>query len=302
MRVTFLCLVAAVVVLGAACGGEAAPAASTTIGSSVVATVSTVAVTTPPAATSTTTIAPAATSTATVSTSIEATTTTPATTTTDVPSIPIRLRIDRRVDDAATLEFAETVEEILTDQRGWEQAGFLFSFDGDEADYTVILAEGPEVDALCAPYTTRSRFSCQIGPVVALNADRWRGAVESWPGSLLEYQMMLTNHEVGHLLGQHHPAVFCTTDGEPAALMAQQSSGVGGCLANPWPLAWEIRCAALHAEPLAPAGRTDRVGRGAGGQPATFASPTIRVGRTLTASSPATPLRAPYAAAWSSPT
>ena len=87
---------------------------------------------------------------------------------------------------------------------------------------------------------------------MALNADRWRGAVESWPGSLLEYQIMLVNHEVGHLLGQHHPAVFCTEDGEPAAVMAQQSSGVGTCLANSWPLEWEIACAARHEEPLAP--------------------------------------------------
>ena len=137
------------------------------------------------------------------------------------------------------------------DPRGWEQAGFEFAFD-DAAEYTVILAEGPEVDALCDPYTTRSRFSCQIGPIVALNADRWRGAVESWPGSLLEYQIMLVNHEVGHLLGQHHPAAFCATDGEPAAVMAQQSSGVGTCIANSWPLEWEIACAARHEEPLAP--------------------------------------------------
>jgi hypothetical protein len=186
---------------------------------------------------------------ATTTTAIEATTTT---TTSEPPPIPIRIHFERRVNDAATETFAEVARQALTDPRGWEQAGFEFSFDDAGADYTVILAEGAEIDALCDPYTTRSRFSCQIGPVVALNADRWRGAVESWPGSLLEYQTMLVNHEVGHLLGQHHPAAFCAKDGEPAAVMAQQSSGVGTCLANSWPLAWEIACASRHEEPLAP--------------------------------------------------
>ncbi len=167
-------------------------------------------------------------------------------------AIPIRIRLDRRVDDAATDGFAELVERVLTDDRGWSRAGFVFSFDDTAFDYTVVLAEGPEVDSLCLPYDTFGRFSCQIGPTVALNADRWRGAVESWPLSLDEYRTMLVNHEVGHLIGQHHPATRCPGDGQPAPVMAQQSSGVAPCLANPWPLPWEITCAASGLEPLAP--------------------------------------------------
>jgi hypothetical protein len=34
--------------------------------------------------------------------------------------------------------------------------------------------------------------------------------------------------------------------------MAQQSTELDGCLPNPWPLPWEIACAARHEEPLAP--------------------------------------------------
>ncbi len=172
--------------------------------------------------------------------------------TTAVEPITMRLRLDRRVGDAATEGFAGLVESVLTDPRGWEQAGFVFSFSDADADYTVVLAEGDEVDRLCLPYDTFGRFSCQIGPVVALNADRWRTAVESWPASLDEYRTMLVNHEVGHLLGQHHPAVRCPGDGQPAPVMAQQSSGVAPCLANPWPLPWEIACARTRLEPLAP--------------------------------------------------
>lgn len=167
-------------------------------------------------------------------------------------TVPIRIRVDRRVNDAATEGFATFVERVLTDDRGWSMAGFVFSFDDTDFDYTVVLAEGSEVDSLCLPYDTFGRFSCQIGPTVALNADRWRNAVENWPVSLDEYRTMLVNHEVGHLIGQHHPATRCPGDGQPAPVMAQQSSGVAPCVANPWPLPWEITCAASGLEPLAP--------------------------------------------------
>ena len=167
-------------------------------------------------------------------------------------SIIIRLRPDRRVDDAATQGFAEFVRDTLTDNRGWGRAGFEFTFDDTDFDYTIVLAEGPEVDELCLPYETYGLYSCQIGPIVALNADRWRYAVEEWPASLNDYRAMLVNHEVGHLLGQHHPGSRCPREGMPAPVMAQQSSGVDPCTANPWPLAWEVTCASQDVEPLAP--------------------------------------------------
>ena len=114
------------------------------------------------------------------------------------------------------------------------------------------MAEGPEVDRLCRPYDVGEKFSCQNGPVVALNADRWRSASPKWTGDLDTYRRMLVNHEVGHLIGQHHPAVHCPRRGQPAPVMAQQSSELNGCLPNPWPLRWELDCAARHEESLAP--------------------------------------------------
>lgn len=179
----------------------------------------------------------------------------PATTapaTTAPPTVTeIAVRLERAVDDDATAAFAEVVMSTLTDPRGWSRAGFAFTF-SDDAPYTIVLAEGPDVDARCLPYDTSSRFSCQLGPVVALNADRWRMATPEWTGDLDGYRRMLVNHEVGHLLGQHHPVAGCTTPGEPAAIMVQQSTELDGCLANPWPLDWEIECAASGIEPLAP--------------------------------------------------
>lgn len=168
-----------------------------------------------------------------------------------VETVVIPYRIERRTSDPATAEFALIVETTLGDPRGWVGAGFRFER-RDDAPYAVVLAEGPEVDALCLPYDTFGQFSCQNGPVVALNAERWRSAHPKWTGDLASYREMLVNHEVGHLIGMHHPERSCPVPGEPAEVMAQQSTELDGCLPNPWPLAAEIQRAARHDLKIAP--------------------------------------------------
>jgi hypothetical protein len=180
------------------------------------------------------------------------TSTTVAETTTSEPDGPvvIEVRTERRASEG-TDGFDQVVRDTLADPRGWSQAGFEIRVT-DDAPNVVLVAEGDEVDAICDPYDTGGRFSCQIGPVVALNAERWREATDTWPGTLEEYRQMLVNHEVGHLLGRHHARPACQEPGGPAAVMYQQSAGVEGCAPNPWPLPWEIECAARHDEPVAP--------------------------------------------------
>lgn len=162
--------------------------------------------------------------------------------------VEVRYRLDRRADAPG---WEAAVRATLGDPRGWTRAGFRF-VEAPGAPYAIVLAEADEAQALCLPYDVYRTYSCQNGPVVVLHADRWRTATPKWTGDLPTYRQMLVNHEVGHLLGMHHPPVQCPRRGRRAPLMAQQSTELNGCLPNPWPLDDEVAAAARHDQPLAP--------------------------------------------------
>lgn len=176
------------------------------------------------------------------------TTTVTSTATTVDPVVEVAYRVENRAGDDG---FAATVQATLTDPRGWQRAGFRLVA-RDDAPFAVVLAEPDDAQALCRPYDVYRKYSCQNGPIVVLNAERWRTATPQWTGDLATYRQMLVNHEFGHLLGMHHPEVQCPAPGQPAAVMAQQSTELDGCLPNPWPLPHEIERASRHDLPLAP--------------------------------------------------
>lgn len=165
--------------------------------------------------------------------------------------VEVPYRLERRTSDAATAGFEAMAEATLSDPRGWGRAGFRL-VRSPSASFVVVLAEGPEVDRLCLPYETYGLYSCQNGPVVALNADRWRTATPKWTGTLDDYRRYLVGHEVGHLLGLRHPSPQCPAPGRPAPLMAQQSTELDGCLPNPWPLEHEVVAGRKRPADLAP--------------------------------------------------
>ena len=165
--------------------------------------------------------------------------------------VEVAYRLERRTFDPATAGFEAFAQATLADPRGWARAGFRLVHRPD-APFRVVLAEGPEVDALCLPYDTYGQYSCQNGPTVALNADRWRTATPKFTGTLDDYRRYLVGHEVGHLLGLSHPRVQCHSPGRPAPLMAQQSTELDGCLPNPWPLSSEIELGRRRPAALAP--------------------------------------------------
>ncbi|MGB4320678.1 MAG: DUF3152 domain-containing protein [Candidatus Microthrix parvicella] len=163
----------------------------------------------------------------------------------------VALHFEARVGDLSDEAFAEQALATLNDPRGWGQAGFTFRSD-PSSKYRVVLAEPAEVDELCLPLVTGGRVSCQNDNVVAINANRWRNATDDWDKSKDAYRQYVVNHEVGHLIGQFHPANRCPRPGEPEAVMAQQTKGLEGCQGNPWPLDWEVVGAAKRPVGYAP--------------------------------------------------
>ncbi len=163
----------------------------------------------------------------------------------------VPLRFESLVADITTEEFEADAMAILTDPQGWGRAGFTFVVDPG-ARYRVVLAEGPTVDELCLPLRTFGTVSCQNGPVVALNATRWRDAVEHWELGIDTYRGYLVTHEVGHLIGQRHPTPRCPVPGRPAGVMEQQTAGLEGCIGNQWPRDWEIEYAGQRPVVYAP--------------------------------------------------
>ena len=133
-----------------------------------------------------------------------------------------------------TTVVARTVDRILADPRGWTAVdGRAVQRVDSGAAIQVRLATPETVDSLCAPLDTGGRLSCRVGESVVLNAWRWIHGADSYGDDLKAYRSYMVNHEFGHALGYAHE--YCGMRGEPAPVMVQQTKGLDGCLANPWP-------------------------------------------------------------------
>lgn len=128
---------------------------------------------------------------------------------------------------------ADQVASVLGDDRGWRTEGWSFSQVDERAQIRILLASPATVDRLCAPLRTFGEVSCRTGDKVVLNVKRWTLGVEYYGDDLEGYRTYLINHEVGHALGKGH--VGCPAPGAKAPVMLQQTKGLQGCVANPWP-------------------------------------------------------------------
>lgn len=128
---------------------------------------------------------------------------------------------------------AELVISTLSDERGWAGDGRSFELVDEGARITVTLATPDTVDRLCAPLDTEGFASCWNGSRAMLNLDRWQTGTDEITDTDL-YRTYLVNHLVGQALG--YELSDCPADGAPAPVMADQTAGLDGCTANPWPL------------------------------------------------------------------
>lgn len=163
-----------------------------------------------------------------------------------MPAAPAAARtvtyvIETRGTITASLdEFASVANQTLNDSRGWTRLGVRFEKVESGGDFTLVLSEASQMTTFSANGCDTT-YSCNVGRYVIVNQDRWLNATPSWTGGgggLAEYRQMVINHETGHWLGHGH--TYCTTKGQPATVMQQQSMDLQGCTPNPWPLAGEL--------------------------------------------------------------
>lgn len=131
--------------------------------------------------------------------------------------------------------FAAFVMDTLNDERSWGHGGTMtFARTASaSADITVVLASPDTSAAMCAPLVTYGKLSCRTGSKAVLTLYRWVKAIPGYRPDYTGYRHYVINHEVGHTLGHGHE--YCAGKGERAPLMMQQTKGLKGCKANPWP-------------------------------------------------------------------
>lgn len=155
------------------------------------------------------------------------------------------VRLSIEVEDGLSIDealFAATVAGILSDPQGWQTAdGVRFVpvspaqiAAGAGVDVRVTLATPTLTGKLCGPLNvTAANVSCWWGGRAVLNLHRWVRGSATYGTDLTSYRTYLVNHEVGHGLGHRH--VSCPAPGRPAPIMVQQTLGLEGCRAWPWP-------------------------------------------------------------------
>jgi Protein of unknown function (DUF3152) len=147
-----------------------------------------------------------------------------------------RVAVERGIRNSDPAVFASAVDQTLADARSWTGDGqwrLRRVGPGSAYDFTVYLATPATRDRLCA--TGYDRYtSCRNGASVVINVARWVHGVPDYGAPLEVYRQYLVNHEVGHRLGHGHEK--CPRQGRRAPVMQQQTLGLHGCVANPWPL------------------------------------------------------------------
>ncbi|MBC9823754.1 DUF3152 domain-containing protein [Terrabacter sp. MAHUQ-38] len=145
--------------------------------------------------------------------------------------------------DVRAADLATKVGSVLTDARGWQTKDGVRFVDvapadataGAQVDLHITLASPTTTDKLCAPLQTRGQVSCHNTGRVVLNLRRWVLGAAAYGTDVDSYRTYLVNHEVGHGIGHAH--AYCGGAGRPAPVMMQQTYGLKGCTAWPWPTA-----------------------------------------------------------------
>ncbi|MGQ2911210.1 DUF3152 domain-containing protein [Aeromicrobium sp.] len=151
----------------------------------------------------------------------------------------ITYSVRRNGSKASLSTFRTQAAQTLADARGWRGGGIRFKEVSKGGSFTLVLAKASRVPSYSSGCS--STYSCRVGRNVIINETRWNKGTSVWSKarrSIRDYRHMVVNHEVGHFLGKGHAR--CPGKGKAAPVMQQQSKGLQGCKANPWPKTGEL--------------------------------------------------------------
>lgn len=159
--------------------------------------------------------------------------------------VPVRHTVTYRVETrghiVADLDlFKKQAQDTYDDPRGWRGSGVAFRRVSSGGSFVLVLSEASQVPTFSSACS--AQWSCRVGDYVIINQMRWLSASPVWHHarrSTRDYRHMVVNHETGHWLGWGHRT--CPKPGSLAPVMQQQSKGLAGCRANPWPTSAERR-------------------------------------------------------------
>lgn len=151
----------------------------------------------------------------------------------------ITYSVRRNGSKASLSTFRTQAAQTLADARGWRGGGIRFKEVSKGGSFTLVLAKASRVPSYSSGCS--ATYSCRVGRNVIINETRWNKGTSVWSKarrSIRDYRHMVVNHEVGHFLGKGHAR--CPGKGKAAPVMQQQSKGLQGCKANPWPKTGEL--------------------------------------------------------------
>ena len=154
------------------------------------------------------------------------------------------VQIHQRVPVEEGVEFLQTVDQVLNDPRGWGlrftrvPLDKLLTYPSDQA-FIIRLTPKEVLNKEFQEFAAHQLSVANMTDrVIYINACRWTGdCPNNSQLSLDEYRQYVINHEVGHMLGKHHPTEL--PDQLHAPVMIQQTLGIKHFYPNPWPTTFD---------------------------------------------------------------
>jgi len=145
-------------------------------------------------------------------------------------------RFDTELQPQARL-INKTIAAIYASPKGWQQAGIRFVYTTSRPIFTIDFTTGIHIASLS--HSCDDFYNCTVGNMIYINTDRWLYG-DNWPGTFVNYHVLIINHETGHILGLDEWGCICALRPAPVMLYHQNTTGWHLWKPNPWPISYEI--------------------------------------------------------------